>query len=550
MYQSMKKLVPPFLNALHYKEKTAIVDIFGKHSYNGLLQQSKILAKKMISVAQKDSGLNPLALHNQTIAFLCSNDHTYVNTQWAIWMTGGTAVPISRYHPPNELQYIIKDCSPSIIVGTEQYSDILSDITKKLDTDLLIFESLLKDTTQIKHQNTGKNLFKEAVINDKNLETTWDNIDWSNTNAHIVYTSGTTGHPKGVVTTFKNLLSQVNDINTSWEVSATDGYLHVLPLHHVHGIVNNLICPLYAGACVTMLDGFDAKKVWSNLLENENVNVFHAVPTIYSKLIDYHQNELKEQSNNIVKTLTSKLRLMVSGSAALPVPVLKKWQEISGHLLLERYGMTEIGMALTNSLNGKRIEGSVGKPFPSVKFRIVSEDGRIVLCEGDSENIIQHQEGVGALEIKGESVFKGYLNLDNVTKESFNDEGWFLTGDTAMYDQEEDVIRILGRTSVDIIKSGGYKLSALEIEKYLLVIPGVKEVAVVGLPDEVYGESVCAIMVPEKDFDIDLTYIRESCQDKMAKYKIPSKLKVVDEIPKNAMGKINKKELKATLFKE
>ena len=123
-----------------------------------------------------------------------------------------------------------------------------------------------------------------------------------------------------------------------------------------------------------------------------------------------------------------------------------------------------------------------------------------------------------------------------------------LKGDTAMYDKEEDVIRILGRTSVDIIKSGGYKLSALEIEKHLLVIPGVREVAVVGLPDDVYGETICAIVVPENDFDIDLPYIQQSCKDKMAKYKIPKLLKVVDEIPKNAMGKINKKELKITLF--
>ena len=260
MYRSVKKLLPPFLNALRYKEKTAIMDIFGKHSYNGLLQQSEVLSKKMISIAQKDSKMNPLALHNCNIAFLCSNDHTYVNTQWASWMVGGTAVPLSRFHPPNELQYIIQDCSPSIVIGTEQYGDVLSDICMKLDIDLLIFEPVLKDITQIKHQSTGKDSSTEAVV-DINFEEIWESLDWSSTNAHIVYTSGTTGRPKGVVTTFPNLLSQVNDINTSWEVSSKDGFLHVLPLHHVHGIVNNLICPLYAGASVTMLDGFNTEKV-------------------------------------------------------------------------------------------------------------------------------------------------------------------------------------------------------------------------------------------------------------------------------------------------
>lgn len=540
----MKRYFPPFLNCLKFKDRIALIDTFGKHSFDNLFNQSKVLCKNILNISKiKSNELKTHPLKREKIAFLCENDHTYISAQWGAWMSGSTAVPLSKYHPIKELEFIISDCKPKVLLCTENFAEKLLNVSEKFDLDFMVFDALLQDDSQV-HCRSKQNLMvmNEPFVSDKELMDSWNHIHWEETNAQIVYTSGTTGRPKGVVTTFANISSQINDLNTTWNVTSQDGYLHVLPLHHVHGIVNNLLSPLTAGASITMLKAFCAEKVWWHLLEDENVNVFHAVPTIYSKLIEYYTENLSSTCDDIRDILKTKFRLMVSGSAALPVPVLKRWEEISGHVLLERYGMTEIGMALTNPLQGPRIEGAVGKPFPSVKFRIRSEDNKTI-AEGDHEKIVRYADGDGSLLVKGPSVFKEYLNLDNATKDSFDDDGWFITGDTAVYDSEHDVIRIMGRTSVDIINSAGYKMSALEIEKHLLCVEGIREVAVIGLPDDVYGEVVCAVVVSNKNHTITLQYVQEECKDVLAIYKIPRAIKVLDEIPKNAMGKVNKKLL-------
>ena len=261
MQQKVKRITPPFLNAFKFKDKIGIIDTHGRHSYNNLLMQSQKLSKTMLNVSPSGSIVNPFCMHNQKVAFLCSNDHTYVNAQWATWMLGATAVPLSKFHPLKELEYIVTDSSPKLLVGTSSYASILSEIGEKLNINLVLFEPNLSEDSEIKFKNFRKETLPEKVLSDSSFEKIWEEIDWDDTNAHIVYTSGTTGQPKGVITTFPNLFSQVEDINSTWDVSPDDGYLHVLPLHHVHGIVNNLVSPLTAGACVTMLDGFSAKQV-------------------------------------------------------------------------------------------------------------------------------------------------------------------------------------------------------------------------------------------------------------------------------------------------
>lgn len=261
MQQSIRKIAPPFLNAFKFKDKIGVIDSFGKHTYNDLLTQSKRLSKHVLNISQSCSTIDPFYMHNQRIAFLCSNDHTYVNAQWASWMIGATAVPLSKFHPLKELEYIVLDSSPKLLVGTPSYTDMLSELGEKLNINTVIFEPNLTEESEIKFKNFRKETFSEEVLSDSAFEKIWQDINWDETNAHIIYTSGTTGRPKGVVTSFPNLVSQVEDVNTTWNVSSNDGYLHVLPLHHIHGIVNNLVSPLTAGACVTMLDGFSAKQV-------------------------------------------------------------------------------------------------------------------------------------------------------------------------------------------------------------------------------------------------------------------------------------------------
>jgi malonyl-CoA/methylmalonyl-CoA synthetase len=297
--------------------------------------------------------------------------------------------------------------------------------------------------------------------------------------AMILYTSGTTSRPKGVVTTHTNITAQIMSLVEAWEWSADDRIVLFLPLHHVHGIINVVSCALWSGATCEMMPRFDANAVWDRIASG-GVTLFMAVPTIYVKLIAAWDAASPERRAALSQAC-AKLRLMVSGSAALPVSTLERWKEISGHTLLERYGMTEIGMALSNPLRGQRVPGSVGKPLPSVEVQLVGENGKSV-APGTP----------GEIEVRGPSVFAEYWGKPDATRNAFR-EGWFRTGDTAVI--ENGVYRILGRTNIDILKTGGHKISALEIEEALREHPAVAECAVVGIPDPEWGERVAAAVV-------------------------------------------------------
>jgi len=221
------------------------------------------------------------------------------------------------------------------------------------------------------------------------------------------------------------------------------------------------------------------------------------------------------------------MRLMVSGSAALPASVHKQWTALTGQKLLERYGMTEIGMGLSNPFHGERRPGAVGQPLPLVEVRLKAENGELVTNEGEP----------GEIQVKGPGVFDEYWKRPEITAESF-DDGWFRTGDMAVI--ETGYYRIMGRLSVDIIKSGGYKLSALEIEAELLEHPAIRECAVIGLPDDTWGERVAAAVVLKDGTTLELETLRDWCRDKLSHYKLPKQLLVVDTLPRNAMGKITK----------
>ena len=250
-----------------------------------------------------------------------------------------------------------------------------------------------------------------------------------------------------------------------------------------------------------------------------------AVPTIYVKLISAWEAASRER-RAALSHACSKLRLMVSGSAALPVSTLERWKEISGHTLLERYGMTEIGMALSNPLHGKRVPGSVGTPLPGVEVRLVDEQGKPVTPGTPGE-----------IEVRGPSVFLEYWGKPDATRDAFRD-GWFRTGDTAVV--ENGVYLILGRTSLEILKTGGHKVSALEIEEALRAHPAVAECAVVGVPDAEWGERVAAALVLKAGGAIDLPSLRAWAKEFLAPYKLPSRLLAMDALPRNAMGKVMK----------
>ena len=315
----------------------------------------------------------------------------------------------------------------------------------------------------------------------------------------------------------------------AWEWRADDRILLCLPLHHVHGIINVVSCALWSGATCEMLPRFDANAVWERI-HSGTVTLFMAVPTIYVKLIAAWEAARPERRAALSQAC-GKLRLMVSGSAALPVGTLERWKEISGHTLLERYGMTEIGMALSNPLHGRRLPGRVGAPLPGVELRLVDEQGQPV-APGTP----------GGIEVRGPGVFAEYWGKPEATRDAFRD-GWFCTGDTAVV--ENGVYRILGRTSLEILKTGGHKVSALEIEEALRAHPAVAECAVVGVPDAEWGERVAAALVLKAGSAIDLASLRAWAKDFLAPYKVPSRLLVLEALPRNAMGKVTKPAIQA-----
>jgi malonyl-CoA/methylmalonyl-CoA synthetase len=284
---------------------------------------------------------------------------------------------------------------------------------------------------------------------------------------------------------------------------------------------------LRAGAALRFLGDYAPADVW-NEFQTRGHSVFYAVPTIYHQLA-----EAWEQQDAGVRRQWAdaggRLRLAVSGSAALPARLWRRWLEITGQPLLERYGMTEIGMAISNPLRGERRPGTVGQPLPGIDLRVVGESGRDAR-PGEP----------GEIWVRGPTLFREYWNQPDVTRQAFRD-GFFLTGDMAEWD--DGYIRIRGRASVDILKSAGYKLSALEIEEVLRELPAIREVAVVGVPDAQWGEIVTACVVVHDGHSLTLDELRDWCADKLAPYKAPRRLEIRPNLPRNAMGKVTKPEL-------
>ncbi len=289
---------------------------------------------------------------------------------------------------------------------------------------------------------------------------------------------------------------------------------------------------MYVGAICEFLPSFSAETLFE-VFKKGKVNVFMAVPTIYYKLITYLEST-DQSTQSELKAIMSKFRLMVCGSAALPVSVMEKWEKLSGHKLLERYGMTEIGMAISNPYKGNRIAGYVGQPLPGVKVRLVSETNTVV---GKDE--------LGEIQVKGPNVFSEYWKNPIATQEAFTEDGWFKTGDIAIY--ENGSYKILGRNSTDIIKSGGYKISALEIEEIIRTYKAIADCAVVGIPNEEWGEIV-ACAIESSNINIDLDELNGWIREKLPSYRVPRNYIILDALPRNNMGKVTKNEIKE-LFK-
>ena len=445
-------------------------------------------------------------LAGRRVACLVPPGRTHVALQLGIWTAGAIAVPLAVSHPPRELEYVLDDARPRIVVVDPSlpHAHHLAAAARARRASVI---ALHPSGTLPPHPTTPP---PPPHTRDPAL---------------IIYTSGTTGRPKGALTTHGNLAAQITALTTAWGWSANDRILHTLPLHHIHGVVNALACALWSGAACEFGSGAPAA-TWDRLASGE-ITLFMSVPTVYARLI-----RAWEEASAPVRRRWSRgaarPRLMVSGSAALPAATLERWREITGHTLLERYGMTEIGMALSNPLIGERRAGHVGLPLPGVEVRVVDDAGRPVPAGGHGE-----------IEVRGPQVFREYWERPAETAEAFRG-GWFRTGDEARIG-EGGYYRILGRRSVDIVKTGGYKVSALEVEELYRIHAAIRDLAVVGVPHAEWGEQLSAAWVPAGEGPaLSGDELRAWGKERLAPYKVPHEFTAVAELPRNAMGKVQK----------
>ncbi len=441
-------------------------------------------------------------LDEARVAFAVAPGVAYAAILHGIWRAGGIAVPLALSHPPAEHEHVIRDAGASIVIADAARAALVEPLADAAGAWFVAATGLVARAGRAGREPPA---CRRALI---------------------LYTSGPTGKPTGVVTTHGQLSAQIAALVEAWAWTAADRALLVLPLHHVHGLVNVLSSALAVGASCEVLHPFAPEATWDRLASGE-VSVFSAVPTIYHRLIQ-SWNAAPPETRRAWSAGARDVRLMMSGSAALPVQTLTRWREITGHTLLERYGMTEIGMGLSNPLHGERRPGSVGAPLPGVRARIVNDHGESV-----------PDGGPGELEIQGPGVFLEYWRRPEETRQAFRD-GWFRTGDVAVL--EDGRYRLLGRISVDIIKTGGYKVSALEIEEVLRGHPAVADCAVVALPDDTWGERVCAAVEfrPGPALADDLIGWARA---RLAPYKEPKEVHPVETLPRNAMGKVVKPDV-------
>lgn len=547
--------------ASHDPNSTAVIhSSSGRRFTYGQLLGDIAKAKDMLHHKAGKTDLN-----GERIAFIVENSYDYVVTLLSVISARGIALPMSPGFPAQELQYIMEQSQASMLLASGKFFQKALEVEKQG----LSGQPDLIELGKLVGQKESENVSLEAC---------------SEGNGGIMlYTSGTTSRPKGVLLPQSVITAQADSLLQAWKYSPADHLLHVLPLHHIHGIVNAILAPLLAGSTIEFLFPFNATAVWKRLgkpflLDNfgaDKVTFLTAVPTVYNRLLDSH-GSLDEDLQSATKVAISpeNLRLNISGSAALPTPTKTAWAVLSnGNVLLERYGMTEVGMALSCGLDfADRVDGSVGWPLPSVKVRLVdTESGNVI--EPGQERDTGGKERDGEIQLQGPTIFKEYWQNGRATREAFvkDDEGsgiWFKTGDIAVrrhvptagnsHQQwaKGAMYFIRGRKSADIIKTGGEKVSALEVERELLSIPEIAEAAVVAVPSGKWGQKVGAVIVlktgilgkdARKWGPMDM---RRALRDRLANYKIPQTMKIVKEIPRNAMGKVNKAELVKAVFSD
>jgi malonyl-CoA/methylmalonyl-CoA synthetase len=424
---------------------------------------------------------------------------------------GAVFVPVNIACSPNEVEYFLRDCKPRVAVVDPADLPLLEPLARSAAVEHLV--TLGADG--------GGSLMELARRGDLVSES--ERSVGPDSLAAIVYTSGTTGRSKGAMLTRANLASNATALAESWRFTGEDILLHVLPLFHVHGLFAAINTVLASGSGMLLMPKFDATAAVRHLA---GVTVFMGVPTHYTRLL---------QEPGLNRASTARMRLFVSGSAPLLAETHEEFSRRTGHQILERYGMTETLMNTSNPYDGARVPGSVGPPLPGVAVRVINAGTGAVETA---------PETVGTLEIKGPNVFSGYWQDELKTRSEFSADGWFKTGDLGRIDRN-GYVYIVGRVK-DLVISGGYNVYPKEVEFELDAIPGVAESAVFGVPHPDFGEGVTAAVVLKGGASLSEADILNSVRSRLARYKLPKRILLVAELPRNTMGKVQKNVLRAT----
>lgn len=419
---------------------------------------------------------------------------------------GAVYLPLNTGYTADELNYFIGDATPKVVVCDSKNELALTPIAANNGVAHLLTLDANGCGSLIVANDTAKPLTKICDVAGDDL-------------AAILYTSGTTGRSKGAMLSHDNLSSNAKVLHTYWGWQEDDVLLHALPIFHVHGLFVAIHCALMNGSPMWFLPKFDPAQICALLPKS---TVMMGVPTFYTRLLDF---------DGFTAGICSNMRLFISGSAPLLEETFNSFKSKIGMPILERYGMTEAGMITSNPLNGERIAGTVGYPLPGVSARLCDENG-VPVAVGDA----------GVLEITGPNVFKGYWQMPNKTAEEFRADGFFITGDIATI-SDDGRIAIVGRAK-DLIISGGYNVYPKEIELIVDELAGVKESAVIGLSHPDFGEAVFAVIVKDGSADVDAPTIIENLRGQLAKFKQPKSIAFIDELPRNTMGKVQKKTLR------
>ncbi|MCL4268156.1 MAG: AMP-binding protein [Anaerolineales bacterium] len=474
-----------------------------------------------LTYAELDEQVNRTAGYLQSLglqagdraALQLSKSIEFILLHLAAIRLGAIVLPLNLAYPPDELQYFLEDSGAKLFFALEANKEKIQSILPSLPE---LKECIFLDPTQ-------PNQFQDLITNHQSSIS--NSLISPSDTAVIIYTSGTTGRPKGAEIAHGNLISNLNALHEAWGWASNDVLLHVLPIFHVHGLFVALHGALHAGATTLLMREFNAQKTLE-LLSSGQCTVFMAVPTIHQRLLDFP---------NANRYNFARVRLITSGSDRLPDEAFSGYQTTFGYTLLERYGMTETGMNCSNPLNGERRIGSVGMPLPGVEVRIVNAETRAVLATGD----------IGEVEIRGANVFKGYWRQPEKTSASFSADGWFKTGDLG-YLEADGYLTLCGR-SKDLIISGGLNIYPPEVERVLAEHPAVNACAVIGCPDREWGEKVTAVVVLEKTESVTGEELMRFCRERLAPYKSPKAIVFRDDLPRNAMGKVQKAQLRKEL---